>query len=699
MFICPSMRLLPWIYCSFLTALHALYTLVQPSIFSAELPIGERNHTIDADYTETFYLSRKMFAEFARRPLTTWIVDAFNYFDIPLKRSVVLVEYLGVFLTLILLFYLSKRLTKQSTAAYATVFLFASSYWFIHAFFSGIYAYDEPWQYTFLFASLLALSYHRWWLFSGLFLVALIARESTLLLLPGIFFFLIIKKPWFSKVNVATTLKTMWIVPAYGVFLFVIISSLDIAEDSAEYMSNERFKHLRYSFANWPIAIDTVTSFILAIVFPISVLSIRNVMTNKLEDDGWIKAFWMSLILNTIITFTMTLGRETRIFAQPLVLLWPFLGYYFIQFFKLIDNKKPQINIPKTLLAIGLATIAIYIIHLYFLEVFWPTDTRYVTGFQRYGYFTACAALFIAAGVYFIKRYQTPLPFNLGFYLATSILVIYLGNAQIGYKFKPLYAQIDAFIEKHDPNALLIASTNFPHLVESHFIGRTPVFGANLNHRSNYLQMLELIDEHQGNIVFAELEPAVQYPAPYVLSAHKNVSAIEQFGDTRVLLINNTSEHQDAVKFSLNTETNEFSKHDPWDKALHYSGNAEYGPTLKLTKGELGLERLVSYGCRVKIFGSVPENAKLVTHIIDEAGGDSWKGILLSEQDSNKDTTVFYMSEKLKGTWSDSTEIRFFLWNPSQKPMQLGDMEIEINTPFVSELRKKKVAEDILDLK
>jgi hypothetical protein len=57
------------------------------------------------------------------------------------------------------------------------------------------------------------------------------------------------------------------------------------------------------------------------------------------------------------------------------------------------------------------------------------------------------------------------------------------------------------------------------------------------------------------------------------------------------------------------------------------------------------------------------------------------------------------MSEKLKGTWSDSTEIRFFLWNPSQKPMQLGDMEIEINTPFVSELRKKKVAEDILDLK
>ncbi|MGB0408178.1 MAG: SPOR domain-containing protein, partial [Pseudomonadales bacterium] len=40
-------------------------------------------------------------------------------------------------------------------------------------------------------------------------------------------------------------------------------------------------------------------------------------------------------------------------------------------------------------------------------------------------------------------------------------------------------------------------------------IGRTAVFGANLNHRSNYLQMLELIDEHQGNIVFAELEPAM----------------------------------------------------------------------------------------------------------------------------------------------------------------------------------------------
>src|SRR5690606_17278774 len=116
-----------------------------------------------------------------------------------------------VFCSGVLLFFLTRKLTgtyEESIGNATGPPLISSkinncSYWIgignmviyflgfsvLFAFFTPLFSYDEPLQYTMIFASLLAMHQRKWILYIIFFTLALIARESTVFLVPGLIFF------------------------------------------------------------------------------------------------------------------------------------------------------------------------------------------------------------------------------------------------------------------------------------------------------------------------------------------------------------------------------------------------------------------------------------------------------------------------------------------------------------------------------
>ncbi|MDP4933434.1 MAG: hypothetical protein NWR30_01865, partial [Salibacteraceae bacterium] len=208
------MKLKDSIYCFLMTLVHLAYALVFPSIINGERFIGSSSRWLEPSYIHAFFISRIKFGEFARRPVTTWLIQGLEYIGFPLEYAFITVLYIGLLIALLLLFKLSETLTQQRKFAYLSVFIFTTTFWVIHAVFAEIYAYDEPWQYVFVFAALLFLAKKAWFKFSVFLLLSMMVRESSVLLLPGIFFFFMLQKPVFSKENVIRTLKVGWAVPA-----------------------------------------------------------------------------------------------------------------------------------------------------------------------------------------------------------------------------------------------------------------------------------------------------------------------------------------------------------------------------------------------------------------------------------------------------------------------------------------------------
>ena len=189
-----------WTYCALLTIGHFVYTIVFPSIINGERFFSLSSRWIEPSYIHAFFLSRLKFGEFARRPVTTFLIQLFESLGLSLESSFLIVLYSGLFLAVILLFRLSLAFTNVKGARWS-VLIFLTSFWVINAFFTEIYAYDEPWQYVFLFAAFDRIRLKKWFQFSFWFLCALITRESSLLLLPGIVLFLLIEEPLFNKSN------------------------------------------------------------------------------------------------------------------------------------------------------------------------------------------------------------------------------------------------------------------------------------------------------------------------------------------------------------------------------------------------------------------------------------------------------------------------------------------------------------------
>lgn len=683
-----------WTYCALLTIGHFVYTIVFPSIINGERFFSLSSRWIEPSYIHAFFLSRLKFGEFARRPVTTFLIQLFESLELSLESSFLIVLYSGLFLAVILLFRLSLAFTNVKGARWS-VLIFLTSFWVINAFFTEIYAYDEPWQYVFLFAAFDRIRLKKWFQFSFWFLCALITRESSLLLLPGIVLFLLIEEPLFNKSNLIRLFKVLWTLPVYGFFLWFIVQGKELEEKSSSYMRDERFKHLFYSFETIDIGIVTLTSFLAAMLIPVLMIVI-NRKNIRGDIKPWIYAFVLNFGINTFITFFFTMGRETRIFAQPVLMISPFLGIFMLAFWK--ENKNSLMIASPTIKGLSiwgadLIFIAClsFAISLFSYEIYWPTETKFFNGFQHWIFLALCASA-IFFYMYFKstnKENKEPTRMQKLSSLAFILPVLFFFGNQHGYRgyneFQPIIDQANVMVDQGEAPYLMLSSRS-PNVAENYFSAQgVDALAGDFNFQLPVKQFLYRKRELQGRkILYVEHFKPANFPFRYMLSrlGKAEESAISDF--LAITVDTELPVELEALAYKLDD-----SKFTPKTQAVvgqkWFSINGEYSPAFKMKLSDLDCRSLRSFVTKVDFACEPSAEAALVVTIDIPNQESLWFHEYLSVFwiDETNAENVAYMGRKLDEITDTNALISFYIWNPKHDSVQIRNAEIVFNSKWM----------------
>jgi hypothetical protein len=211
---------------------------------------------------------------------------------------------------------------------------FAASFSIAFAYFAPVYSYDDLLQYAFIFMAL-AAAFEQYWLRAALWLcVAVIARETTLLLLPGMAILALHSgrhpAPGVDPSHGLRRALVVVVVPA----LFWVAMSLALPFPDMPV----RLRHWVFNFADARTGTESVLSAVEALGL-LALLEWHNHRRQPSAADGrlprrqspearqaLLAACLVTLIINTPIVWVAGMAREARLFALPLVFLWPMAG-------------------------------------------------------------------------------------------------------------------------------------------------------------------------------------------------------------------------------------------------------------------------------------------------------------------------------------------------------------------------------------
>ncbi|WP_461490443.1 hypothetical protein [Pontibacter sp. HJ8] len=115
-------------------------------------------------------------------------------------------------------------------------------------------------------------------------------------------------------------------------------------------------------------------SFILAIGFHTYILycyTSRNLLSGK--EKRFVVAFILVLVINTLVVVLTTQARETRLFALPLVFLFPFLGKFMLNEYRFLRMKIARATPGEILKCLPFLLISILLIVVVTSKVYFQT--------------------------------------------------------------------------------------------------------------------------------------------------------------------------------------------------------------------------------------------------------------------------------------------------------------------------------------
>ncbi len=270
---------------------------------------------------------------FARRPLSTFLFKhASTYLHIEVGTSFIIVSFFLLFLCGFTLYFLCLQLSLTIAEAICSQFLFYSGFTILFAFFNTNYTYDEPLTYLCLFLSLLTFFKKQWVLFFLCYLLSCLCRESSYLLAP-VFVFLFAR-----QTSQTESIKEMLlfitgiagILLIHAAFLWMVYPAF-FSPQSQQEMSS-RMNLFDFNFQDIKYARETIFSFFLVSGFPLYLLvQYRQDIKKDAALCDVFKGFLFLFIVNILIVVFSTIARESRLFALPLLLLYPLLGRYFLK--------------------------------------------------------------------------------------------------------------------------------------------------------------------------------------------------------------------------------------------------------------------------------------------------------------------------------------------------------------------------------
>lgn len=331
------------------------------------------------EFNESTWRLHKIHPAFASRFTVTSLLSILNNIGLPFVWSFLIVNFSLLFFNGTLIAKISKHFDFSSKQVKISLLFFYLGFSILFAFFRSIDTYDDLMQYFFLFGALLAFLKNKNFVGSTFFTASLLTRETGLLLIPGLF--LIIK-------NRSTIYKFFTlIIPAiiFEIINLFIFYKLNLLNQSKNYLEDSRFAHLIYNFQNIHFSIETMVSAFLILAIPIYLIYKTN-QRNLIEEghSSLIKAGAISILINTPIVLISARAREARLFALPLIFLWPILGYYF-------DKLKIKISFSRNYIYF----IALLLIATLSVFIYTPT---YSGGFD-YGYHSYLFLFIIFFGI------------------------------------------------------------------------------------------------------------------------------------------------------------------------------------------------------------------------------------------------------------------------------------------------------------
>tara|TARA_B100000809_G_scaffold86057_2_gene84480 strand:- start:4691 stop:5389 length:699 start_codon:yes stop_codon:yes gene_type:complete len=161
-----------------------------------------------------------------------------------------------------------------------------------------------------------------------------------LIILPAILLFLLeidFKKIFQTKLK--TTFKFFLLllpVVVYAIYLLWFYNEYPEAYDQAkEFLNKNRFGIYEKNFRNIGNITRTVLSFSSVCLFPIIILFIYKKSNNfSNSDKRLIDAFWLTLFINTGIILLSVYAEESRVFALPLLFIFPIFGKILVAIFQ-----------------------------------------------------------------------------------------------------------------------------------------------------------------------------------------------------------------------------------------------------------------------------------------------------------------------------------------------------------------------------
>src|SRR5690554_934415 len=296
--------------------------------------LNENNTKLSHSFMVSQIRYHQEFAPFARRPLTSALIEASSaVFGITLAESFVWVNHLLLLISGLLVYRISLKLKGTRNQALFNMSAYFLTFSIVFAFFPPVFTYDEHLQYCFLFLSILALIYNRWMYYCIFFFLAMVARESSAFLLPG-FILIGLRLKTLPSLSWSRSVIRKWFLlflplPIYAVYLILFFWKTGLWAESSS-LESSRLECLNDNFGTLEKSIETFFSFFLVLAPGLYFLFILKRTKGFIGfHKRFIQAFFIGLLINTPIIMSATLARESRLFALPLIFLWPLAGQLF----------------------------------------------------------------------------------------------------------------------------------------------------------------------------------------------------------------------------------------------------------------------------------------------------------------------------------------------------------------------------------
>lgn len=314
--------------------------------------LNENNNRISNGFLTSQIKYHKEFGPFARRPFTTWLIETTSEtFGMKLGVAFVPVNFLLLFLSGILIYLLSIGLKQSKQQGLFNMLIYFLTFSILFAFFPPVFSYDEPLQYCLILLGLLAFVKKKWLFYIVFFSLALITRETTVLLLPALLLFLpgltLVSKNWVPTDRLRLYVLIGLPVLFYGIFITIYLWKHELVGATKTEMIS-RYSCFLENFENTKNTVESLVSFFVSLGVPLyfAFLFLNRKSQNNFQKQ-FVFAFLLTALINTPIVFLSSFARESRLFALPLFFIWPLATQLFGKEIKILFSFKAYAHMLK----------------------------------------------------------------------------------------------------------------------------------------------------------------------------------------------------------------------------------------------------------------------------------------------------------------------------------------------------------------